>query len=85
MEALQCPVCGGIKLALAILETEGDEVKTGAILCESCHRWYPIINSIPHMLTDELRGSEDALFIRENQSKFDKMSLQERPPIFQRM
>lgn len=34
------------------------EVEEGAIYCPSCGRWYPIIDSIPHMLPDYIREKE---------------------------
>jgi len=34
------------------------EIVTGVLYCRGCGRWYPIINTIPHMLPDYLREQE---------------------------
>ncbi|MEM1619894.1 MAG: Trm112 family protein [Fervidicoccaceae archaeon] len=34
------------------------EIISGALYCASCGRWYPVMDSIPHMLPDELRARE---------------------------
>ncbi len=45
LEILACPVCkGDVKL-------KGKE-----LVCVKCKRSYPIIDGVPHMLPDELRG-----------------------------
>ncbi|MEM1927789.1 MAG: Trm112 family protein [Acidilobaceae archaeon] len=41
-------------------------VVDGVIVCLNCNRWYPIIDTIPVMLTDKYRGgSEDRGFIKK--------------------
>lgn len=37
------------------------EIEEGIIYCEKCSRWYPIIETIPQMLPDELREREAEL------------------------
>jgi len=34
------------------------EVLEGALYCSSCGRWFPIIDTIPHMLPDDIRKRE---------------------------
>ncbi len=34
------------------------EIVTGVLYCRKCGRWYPIINTIPHMLPDYIRENE---------------------------
>lgn len=34
------------------------EIEKGILLCNNCHRWFPIIDSIPRMLPDEYRSKE---------------------------
>ena len=36
----------------------GIEIENGLIHCEKCKRWYPIDETIPQMLPDELRGEK---------------------------
>lgn len=43
LEVLACPMCKGD------VELKGDE-----LICMNCGRRYPIVDSIPHMLPDEL-------------------------------
>ena len=54
MDILACPECKG-ELRLAA-ETEVDgEVMTGSLLCSKCPHTYPIIDSIPNFLPEEMR------------------------------
>lgn len=70
MEILACPICKHHPLELQVFQ-EADEVVEGLILCDACHRWYPIIEEIPFMLPDELRdGKDDLPFLRKWQHKF---------------
>ena len=44
------------------------EIVTGVLYCNKCGRWYPIINTIPHMLPDYIRKKEkerEIRFLRE--------------------
>ena len=34
------------------------EIDSGLLYCKKCNRWYPIIDTIPHMLPDEYRDEE---------------------------
>jgi len=48
------------------------EVEEGALYCPSCGRWYPIVDSIPHMLPDYIREKEKAFelgFLEKNKDK----------------
>ena len=56
MEILACPVCKG-ELELRVDAEEGNEVITGALLCQKCSESYPIEDSIPNLLPPELRTS----------------------------
>ena len=37
------------------------EIEEGVIFCEKCNRWYPIIETIPQMLPDDLREKENEI------------------------
>jgi uncharacterized protein YbaR (Trm112 family) len=72
MKILQCPVveCRSQELELVTVERSQEEVVTGVILCNSCKRWYPVINTIPHLLPDLLRGVEDSQFVKKLPNDF---------------
>jgi uncharacterized protein YbaR (Trm112 family) len=49
------------------------EIKSGLLFCEKCHRWYPIINTIPQMLPDEYRDKEkETQFLLTNKNLLDE-------------
>jgi uncharacterized protein YbaR (Trm112 family) len=58
MEILACPICKHHPLELKIF-VEGEEIEEGILTCPECNRWYPIIETIPHMLPDELREERE--------------------------
>jgi len=59
------------------------EISTGVLYCSSCRRWYPVIDTIPHMLPDDLREkereSELAFLERYKQSLPEKIVYEGRP------
>ncbi|AOL16160.1 hypothetical protein BFU36_04885 [Sulfolobus sp. A20] len=49
------------------------EIDNGLLYCESCKRWYPIIDEIPRMLPDKLRKEEEELnFLKQYKDKIPK-------------
>jgi uncharacterized protein YbaR (Trm112 family) len=58
MEILACPICKHHPLELKVF-AEGEEIDEGILTCPECGRWYPIIETIPHMLPDELREEKE--------------------------
>ncbi|MDA1128597.1 MAG: methytransferase partner Trm112 [Chloroflexi bacterium] len=54
MEILACPVCKG-ELELRTESEEGDDVITGNLSCAACGEIYPIEDSIPNLLSPDLR------------------------------
>jgi len=58
LDILACPICKHHPLDLMIFQ-EKDEIEEGMLTCSSCGRWYPIIETIPHMLPDDLREYKD--------------------------
>jgi uncharacterized protein YbaR (Trm112 family) len=57
------------------------EVEEGIILCDKCGRWYPIIETIPHMLPDDLReAKDDKAFLEKWKGKIPKKVLNEGKP-----
>ncbi len=48
------------------------EIDEGVIKCPKCNRWFPIFETIPQMLPDEVRNSETDLKFKEKwSSKFN--------------
>jgi uncharacterized protein YbaR (Trm112 family) len=65
MDILACPICKSHPLELIVF-TEKDEIDEGVLLCGRCGRWYPIIETIPRMLPDDLRdATEDRGFLEK--------------------
>jgi uncharacterized protein YbaR (Trm112 family) len=50
MQILACPVCKG-SLELNVDKEEGEEVVTGSLYCSKCHYSYPIVDTIPNLLS----------------------------------
>lgn len=73
MDILACPMCKHYPLDLHIFEEEKFvevEVVEGLLVCEKCARWYPIIEEVPHMLPDDMRGKEYSDFLEKWKEKF---------------
>ena len=64
MDILACPICKHHPLELYVF-VEKDEIEEGLLVCTKCYRWYPIIETIPHMLPDELRNKDEDLSFME--------------------
>lgn len=65
LEILACPMCKHHPLELKVFD-EKQEIEEGVLMCEDCGRWYPIIETIPHMLPDDLREEkEDRAFLKK--------------------
>jgi uncharacterized protein YbaR (Trm112 family) len=57
------------------------EVDESLISCRKCHRWYPVIETIPHMLPDDLRNAdEDIAFLKKWSNKLGEGVLNEGKP-----
>jgi uncharacterized protein YbaR (Trm112 family) len=57
------------------------EVDEALITCKKCQRWYPVIETIPQMLPDDLRNAdEDIAFLRKWSSKIGAKVLNEGKP-----
>ncbi len=57
------------------------EVEEGLMICEKCNRWYPIIETIPHMLPDDLReAKEDKAFLEKWKNNIPRKILNEGKP-----
>jgi uncharacterized protein YbaR (Trm112 family) len=81
LDILACPIDKHYPLELLELELQGEEVKEGALCCEKCGRYYPIVDAIPVMLPDEYRDRQkDIDFLGRWQGKLpDKVLRQGNP------
>lgn len=67
MEILACPIDKHSPLEIFECKSQNDIVQEGALYCEKCSRFYPIIEEIPIMLPDELRDkNQDMDFLKNN-------------------
>ena len=81
MDILACPICKHHPLELMAFE-EKEEIEEGILICSSCGRWYPIIETIPHMLPDDLRQPrEDTEFLEKWKGKVPESILKEGKPV----
>lgn len=57
------------------------EISDGILLCQSCARWYPIMEDIPRMLPDDLRNkNQDVAFLSRWRSEIPKTVLDSGKP-----
>ena len=67
MEILACPIDKNYPLELFEIDQKEDVVIEGAIFCQKCSRFYPIIEEIPIMLPDDLRDKKHEMeFLNKN-------------------
>ena len=67
MDILACPIDKNHPLELHEIKEKKDVVSEGALFCQKCSRFYPIIEEIPIMLPDELRDKKLELeFLKNN-------------------
>lgn len=73
IEKLCCPFDHS-NLNLIIFKQQEDEVIEGVLLCEKCHRYYPIITGIPIMSPDEYREQNlEIPFLKKWEEKLPKL------------
>jgi len=81
LDILACPIDKHYPLQLIELQSEGEKVISGVILCDKCGRFYPIIDEIPVMLPDELRSKkEDIEFLSQWRAQLPPKVVQESLP-----
>jgi len=80
LEILACPICKHYPLELRVF-VEKEEIDEGILLCSKCGRWYPILETIPHMLPDDLRDEkEDTDFLVKWKKSIPEAVLKEGKP-----
>ena len=69
MDLLACPICKCEELELHVF-LEKEEIVEGMITCTKCDRFYPIKDTIPHMLPDHLRKEkEEVNFLKKYENQ----------------
>jgi len=67
LEILACPIDKFHPLELFENKSDDEKVTDGALYCQKCSRFFPIIDEIPIMLPDELRDKKQEMeFLKRN-------------------
>jgi uncharacterized protein YbaR (Trm112 family) len=69
MDILACPIDKNHPLELFEIKEKDNIISEGALFCEKCSRFYPIIEGIPIMLPDELRDKKQEMDFLKNYKK----------------
>lgn len=81
MDILVCPIDKQFPLEIFEAESKDEVVIEGALYCNKCTRFYPIIEEIPIMLPDELRDKkQDMEFLDKNQKKLPEKIIKHAKP-----
>jgi uncharacterized protein len=83
LDILACPIDKHYPLVLLEFSTkEPDVIVDGALLCDACKRFYPIIDEIPVMLPDDLRSTrEDTEFLTKWKDRLPKETVTSGKPV----
>ena len=83
LDILACPIDKHYPLRLLEFSAkEPDVVVDGALICEECGRFYPIVDEIPVMLPDDLRSKrEDTEFLTRWRDRMPKETLESGKPV----
>ena len=67
LEILACPIDKFHPLELFENKLDDEKIAEGALYCQKCSRFFPIIDEIPIMLPDELRDKKQEIeFLKRN-------------------
>jgi len=67
LDILACPIDKFHPLELFDSKSSGEKIIEGAMYCQKCSRFFPILDEIPIMLPDELRDKkQDIEFLKKN-------------------
>jgi uncharacterized protein YbaR (Trm112 family) len=81
MDILVCPIDKHFPLEIFESTSKGDLVVEGALFCNKCSRFYPIVEEIPILLPDELRNKkQDIDFLKNNTDKLPEKIIKEASP-----
>ena len=81
MDILACPMDKNHPLELFEIKQRSEIISEGALFCEKCNRFFPIIEEIPIMLPDELRDKKQEMeFLKNYKEKLpEKIILKAKP------
>ena len=69
LDILACPIDKSHPLELFEIKEKEGVVLEGALFCQKCSRYFPIIEEIPIMLPDELRDKKQEMeFLKNNKN-----------------
>ncbi len=67
LEILACPIDKFHPLELFESKSYDKKIAEGALYCQKCSRFFPIVDEIPIMLPDELRDKKQEIeFLKRN-------------------
>ena len=82
LDILACPIDKHYPLELFEINSEGEDIVDGVLVCTNCNRFYPIIDEIPVMLPDDLRNkNEDIEFLTKFREKLPEKVVKTGKPV----
>lgn len=82
LDILACPIDKHYPLELFEVKSEGDLIVDGALFCQECSRFYPIVEEIPVMLPDDLRNrNEDLDFLNKYKDRLPEKIVKTGKPV----
>lgn len=82
LDILACPIDKHYPLELFEINSEGEDIVDGVLVCTNCNRFYPIIDEIPVMLPDDLRNkNEDLDFLTKFREKLPEKVVKTGKPV----
>ena len=81
LEILACPIDKFHPLELFADKSDDEKVAEGALYCQECSRFFPIIDEIPIILPDELRDKkQDIEFLKRNVKELPEKIVKQASP-----
>ena len=81
LEILACPIDKFHPLELFENKLDDEKIVEGALYCQKCSRFFPIVDEIPIMLPDELRDKKQEVeFLKRNIKELPDKILKQASP-----
>ena len=81
LEILACPIDKFHPLELSESKSNDEKIVEGALYCQKCSRFFPIVDEIPIMLPDELRDKKKEIeFLKRNIKELPDKILKQASP-----